>query len=86
MRQRHPHARYNDCSTARTTARTRKGLTGGWWYAGAEPLFFLDYFATGALAVDEATQVVKVTHARTTPRHRTHGAHNTTRTARHGMT
>lgn len=26
---------------------------------GAEPLFFLDYFATGALAVDEATQVVK---------------------------
>ena len=25
---------------------------------GAEPLFFLDYFATGALAVDEAEQVV----------------------------
>lgn len=26
---------------------------------GAEPLFFLDYFATGELAVDEAEQVVK---------------------------
>jgi phosphoribosylformylglycinamidine cyclo-ligase len=53
----------------------------GWWYAGAEPLFFLDYFATGALAVDEATQVVKVTHAPAAPRHRTHGTDNTTRTA-----
>jgi len=26
---------------------------------GAEPLFFLDYFATGALAVEEATKVVE---------------------------
>lgn len=27
--------------------------------AGGEPLFFLDYYATGALNVDEASAVVK---------------------------